>query len=291
MFPSISINRYFAMAIAVAFAGTGWLFAAQPTSTGLYGPIEKEVQSDYSHIQVRKKGNTRTLMFVRDNGEEVVETMVNLDRPYDMLIDYTRSMFLSYAQRPEQKKVLIVGLGGGSMIDFLQKYDPQLNIDVVEIDPAIIDVADKYFNIRAGEKLKIIKSDGLKYLAETPEKYDVIYMDAFLKPSADTDVNGVPLALKTDQFYKQMQQKLTPGGLVVFNLNPHAGSRDDIAGIVKAFPQTYVYRLARGEGFVVVGATVAERQSQAVITRQAADADRHFKASFSLENLSKTLQR
>jgi len=166
-----------------------------------YGRVEADIRSDYSHIKLRKLGRVCTLFFVRDNGDEVVETMVNLDHPQDLLIDYTQYMFLSYAHRPEQKKVLVVGLGGGSMVHFLKISDPALKIDVVEIDPQIVDLANKYFQIRSEGNVKIICQDAFKYLAETTEKYDVIYMDAFLKPSQGTDPNGVPLALKTTQFY------------------------------------------------------------------------------------------
>src|SRR5215471_9984443 len=186
--------------------------AAGQSITRIYGPVEADVQSAYSHIRVRKLDNKYSLMFVRDSGEEVIESMVDLSRPQDLLLDYTRSMFLSYAHFPEPKKVLIVGLGGGSMVNFLTRYDPKLAVDVVEIDPSIIELAGKFFKIHESEQIKIIKADGLKYLAEAKSKYDVIYLDAFLKPSADTDPNGVPLALKTAQFYKQIQERLTPDG-------------------------------------------------------------------------------
>ena len=264
--------------------------AQRPQGPERYGQVEADIRSDYSHIKVRKLGRVCTLFFVRDNGEEVIETMVDLDRPQDLLIDYTRYMFLSYAHRPEQKKVLIVGLGGGSMVHFLKIADPGLKIDVVEIDPQIVDLANKYFQIRSEGNVKIICQDAFKYLAETNEKYDVIYMDAFLKPSQGTDPNGVPLALKTTQFYQQVEQKLTPDGLVVFNLNPHAGSRDDIAAISAAFRQTYVYRIPGGLGYVVVGSTAETRDSPQTIDRQTAEADRRFKANFSLQRLARNLQ-
>jgi spermidine synthase len=64
-------------------------------------------------------------------------------------------------------------------------------------------------------------------------------MDAFLKPSEETDGTGAPLALRTQQFYKQMQEKLKPGGLVAFNLNPHEELADDIRAIAGSFPQIY----------------------------------------------------
>src|SRR5207249_2746318 len=55
-----------------------------------YGEIEVSFKSDYSTIRIRKQRNTRTLSFIRDNGEEVIESIVNLDRPHDLIVPYTR---------------------------------------------------------------------------------------------------------------------------------------------------------------------------------------------------------
>lgn len=264
--------------------------AAQQDTLDSLGRVEADVRSTYSRIRIRKLETTRSLIFVRDSGEEVIESMIDLARPQDLLIEYTQFMFLSYAHQPEPKRVLIVGLGGGSMVHFLRKYDPKVIVDVVEIDKSIIEVADKYFDVRTAGNVNIIQADGFKYLADTKERYDVIYMDAFLKPSRDTDPNGVPLALKTSRFYKQMQGKLTTGGMVVFNLNPHSGSRNDIAGITSAFRHTYVYQLPRG-GYVVAASMASERDLPSTILRQAKQADRRFGASFSLERLAYQLQR
>ena len=134
----------------------------------------------------------RTLAFVRDNGQEAFETQVDLDKPYELTITYVPFMFNNYLLEPKPKRVLIVGLGGGSMIHFLKRYDPEVKIDSVEIDPAVVEIAKKYFNVPDDDNVKLMAEDGLKYLESTDAKYDVIYMDAFLKPSADTDKTGAP---------------------------------------------------------------------------------------------------
>jgi spermidine synthase len=137
--------------------------------------------------------------------------------------------------------------------------------------------------------VSVITADGLQYLADTDAAYDVIYMDAFLKPSAGTDTTGAPLHLKTVQFYQDVQQKLKPGGVVVFNLNPHAKVRDDLQTIRSAFRQTYVFHLPGSRGLVAVGAASAERLSAAELTARAGDLDRRFRTSFSFERMSRRL--
>jgi spermidine synthase len=154
----------------------------------------------------------------------------------------------------------------------------------------VVEIADKYFGVRSGGNVDIITADGIKYLQETDRRYDVIYMDAFLKPTAATDSTGVPLASKTIEFYEQIQQKLLPDGLVVFNLNPHSGVRKDIAIMRRAFPQVYVYRLA-ASGYVVVASTSPHRFSEGEILKQAAGLDQRWKTPYSMERLARRLEK
>jgi spermidine synthase len=250
------------------------------------GELELDVKSDYSRIRIRRTDNVRTLWFVRDSGEEVVESRVDMERPYDLLVDYTRFMFLSYLFRPAQEKVLIVGLGGGAMVHFLRHYDPKVHTEVVEIDPVIVKIADRYFGARTGEGVNIVTADGMEHLKATQLRYDVIYMDAFLKPSRSTDETGVPLRLKTLQFYKDVQKKLTPEGLVVFNINPHSKMDEDVRTIRDAFPQTYVFRLPQEGGYVVVGSMSEQRLSRNALLTRAGELDRRFRTSYSFRNMA-----
>lgn len=282
-----------ATALVLAFA------AAWPSPSGearaaalqVPGQLELDQVSNYSHVKVTRDRGTRTLWFVRDNGEHVVESKLDLERPDDLLIEYTRFMFLSYVFRPEPQKVLIVGLGGGSMVHFLKIHDPKVKVDVVEIDPLIVSIADRYFGVKSGGNVDVKVTDGLAYLQETDAKYDVIYMDAFLRPSGGTDTTGVPLHLKTLAFYEQMKKRLNPDGAVVFNLNPHLSIRQDIQTIREAFPNTYVFRLQGYEGFVVIASTAEEPMTPTAISAEAARLDRRLKAPFSFRAMAGRLSR
>ena len=117
--------------------------------------------------------------------------------------------------------MLIVGLGGGAMVHFLEHYDKDVRVDALEIDPVVAQAADRFFNVRSRGNVRVLVSDGFRYLQETDQAYDVIYMDAFLKPSEQTDSTGTPLSLKTERFYKDVQRHLRRPGVVVFNVNPH----------------------------------------------------------------------
>jgi spermidine synthase len=186
--------------------------------------------------------------------------------------------------------VLIVGLGGGAMVHFLRHYDAEAIVDAVEIDPAVVKIADRWFDVRRGENVRIFTEDGLAYLRRTEDRYDVIYMDAFLKPSRETDSTGLPLRLKTVQFYQDVQTKLTPGGVVVFNLNQHASLAADIQALRSAFAQVYVFRTPE-PNVVVVGSGAKPREPLSRLQAQAKTADHRLKASFSFQELLKSLAR
>jgi spermidine synthase len=256
------------------------------------GRLEEEVRSEYSRMKIRRVGQVRTLWFVRDNGDEVVESMVDMERPHDLLVDYTKYMFTSYLLRPKQEKVLIVGLGGGAMIHFLKHYDPKVKVDVVEIDPAVVKVADKYFGVRSGGNVNIVTKDAFDYLKKTDARYDVIYMDAFLKPAAGkTNPTGVPLHLMTIKFYKEVQTKLQPDGMVVFNINPHETVGEEIKNIREAFPQTYVFQLPNFGGNVVVGSMARKRMDLRELETAATELDRRFQTTYPFRLMVRYLER
>ncbi len=264
-------------------------FLDQQADAGLTEITELQVKSKFSNIKVTRNTETRTLWFVRDNGEEVVESSLNLNAPHDLLIDYTRFMFLSYLFQPKPKRVLIVGLGGGSMVHFMNHYDPRYQVDVVEIDPQIITIAANYFGVSSNNRVNIMNLDGFAYLKNTDARYDVIYMDAFLKPSNDTDETGVPIRLKTVKFYKEIQQKLNPDSVVVFNINPHAGIAEDIATIREAFPQVYEFRMRYGS--VVVGSMSPKRMTPAAMTTAARQLENRFPRSLRFQSMAARLVR
>jgi spermidine synthase len=255
------------------------------------GELEHEVQSNFSHIVIRRRGPVRSMLFVRDTGDEALESQIDLRRPHVLQFEYLQFMFASYLFRPEQTDVLIIGLGGGGMVHFLQRTDPQVRIDAVEIDPEVVKLADKFFNVRTGGNVTIHTADGFKFIADAKKPYDVIYMDAFLKPSAGTDGTGAPLTLRTRRFYEQMQSKLKPGGAVVYNLNPHPQLAQDIREIAEAFPQTYAFPLTRFGGAVVVGSTTKERVTPPELAARGLALDRRFKSDLSFQEMARRVQR
>jgi spermidine synthase len=247
--PSVAVPVLLAVAfLAAAVAMIVWAMSSTPT----LGDLEHEEQSAFSRIRVRRDGDVRALTFVRDNGQEAVQSRINLTAPQTLVSPYAHSMFAGYLYQTEPRRVLIVGLGGGAMVRFLTHHEPRVEIDAVEIDPVVVRLADEYFGVRSGGNVRVHTADAVAFVESTANRYDLILMDAFLRPSSETDTTGVPTRLKTLEFLGRLKRTLAPGGVVAFNVNEHDRMADDIAAVTTVFGHVAIYRSPPSDNKVVI---------------------------------------
>ncbi|MDG5467848.1 fused MFS/spermidine synthase [Deltaproteobacteria bacterium IMCC39524] len=130
---------------------------------------------------------------------------------------------------PQGKDCLMLGLGAGTIPGIFQAHG--VMTDVLDIDPVVFDVAETYFNFRNNGKS--IVEDARYYLINTPRKYDFVVLDVF---SGDT----MPAHLLSLEAYELINQVLSPGGIMAFNL---FGSLDKdsymTASIIKTLQQVF----------------------------------------------------
>ena len=113
---------------------------------------------------------------------------------------------------PSPRRVLIVGLGGGTLPVFLHRHHSGTLIDVVDIDPAVISVAKQHFGFTEDARMKAYAGDGRAFIERAPKAhYDLILLDAF-------GGSEVPAHLTTREFLLAVRQALTPDGVVVSNV-------------------------------------------------------------------------
>jgi len=170
-------------------------------------------KSLYREVLVYEEGGERCMCFTRQCriGRQ---SCIYLAEPKRFALNYTRMMLAGtlFTGAPP-RRVLIVGLGGGSLPTALREILPQAQIDVVEIDPAVTRVARKYFNFRDDPRMKVIELDGRVYVKRairSGEKYDVVMLDAF-------DHEYIPEHLLTREFLTEVKSLLTPTGVLVGN--------------------------------------------------------------------------
>ena len=268
----------------------GWLRVTAIVALGVAlaacrGALVHEVESQYSHIQVYDSGGRRALYFGGDQGTRVVETLMDLSQPHVLQHAYSHAAMAAFLYRPRAGSCLLVGLGGGAMVRFLNHHFPDLRLDVVELDPAIVAVARDFFGATAGPRTRILVGDGRDYLERAAERYDVILIDAHLHPGERTDAGGHPLTLKTEEFYRSIARRLSPGGIVMFNILMGPDAQRYVDGVRNAFVAAHVYQ-PRGTGNLIVFATAqAPLAEEAELRERARELDRRGGYGFSFERI------
>jgi len=106
--------------------------------------------------------------------------------------------------------ILVLGVGGGTVIELLHSQFPKARITGVDIDPAIIDITKKYFLTGNIAYLEFITADAKKYVQQSKLKYDCIIIDIFIG-------NAIPEFVKTTSFITLCKQRLSSNGAICIN--------------------------------------------------------------------------
>jgi spermidine synthase len=181
-----------------------------------FGRVVVEKPSLYSSIFVYERGSVVTLMFGK-RMPAPVQSQVDLKAPRKHMLEYSTMAFCGLLYQPQPKRLLVVGLGGGVIPREMRHYYPEMEIDVVEIDPEIPPIATKYMGFLADDKLRVQVEDGRVFVKKRlrhnpPEpKYDMVILDAF---------NGdyIPFHLMTREFLEEIKGVLSDDGVVVANV-------------------------------------------------------------------------
>ncbi|SEH46575.1 Spermidine synthase [Halopenitus malekzadehii] len=206
------------------------------------GQVVYQTQTPYQQLEVIDSGDTRTLYL---DGQR--HSAMDLSNPDRHVFSYTRYFHLPYlfADDPDDiDRVLFIGGGGFTGPKrFVEEYDA--TVDVVEIDPEVIDVAKQYFDVEESEQLRIHNDDGRRYLRNTNETYDLIVLDAYKK-------DKVPFQLTTKEFMELSNDRLSDDGMVFANvISAPSGPasrfyRAEYATMNAVYPTVYSFPTAGG---------------------------------------------
>ena len=198
-----------------------------------------EEYSAYHHILVQDEGNARVLYFDDD-----AQSTMDLRNEWTGGFEYTDFFHLPLLLDPSIRSALFVGLGGGTgPKSFLDTY-ADVKVQVVEIDPKVVEVARKYFALPQNRRLKITVADGRTYMQRGRGKYGAIIMDAYA-----SGPNGayLPYHLATKEFFDIAYGKLNDGGSLLYNvIGVYGDMNDDIVRGIRAtldatFEMVYVF--------------------------------------------------
>ncbi len=185
-------------------------FAALPVLGCTAQTVIYEKASSYNTIIVTEdhKG-LRTLLFERGGGRQSV---VKPGDPDHLELPYARVALAGLALCEEPRRILVVGLGGGTLPMFLRKHYPAATIDVAEIDPDVLDVAKRFFGFVEDERMRAHVGDGRQFIENARQSdYDIVFLDAF-------GARAVPKQLTTREFLQAARRVLVTSGVVVSNV-------------------------------------------------------------------------
>lgn len=186
-----------------------------------------EGDSPFHHVTISERDGIRTMHMGLEAGE--AETSMSVSDPEFPVFEYPGMMMLGLALGPN-KRILMLGLGGGFVPGIFQRRLPEHDLTVVELDPLVAKLAGEWFGFHPGGNVELVISDGYEHVSQAPPGgYDQIWLDAF-------GGNYIPPHLADPDFLRLCRSKIVEGGLVVQNLHQTSTRyRGQLRQIVEVF--------------------------------------------------------
>lgn len=143
-----------------------------------------------------------------------IQSRMQIGRPDLLLLEYTRLMMGFLLLVPRPGSIAMVGLGGGSLAKFCYRYLPKSRIEVIEINPHVIALRDKFEVPKDDHRFHVHEADAADFVRTAQCRYDVILVDGF-------DSDGLPACLASRTFYDNCFDLLEPHGVLVANFHSH----------------------------------------------------------------------
>ena len=197
-------------------------------------------------------------------------------------LPYASSAMIGLAFTQYVERILVIGVGGGSIPMFLRQHHPSAHIDVVDIDPQIIDLAKQFFNFAENASLRSYAQDGRLFIESNQIPYDLIFLDAFNEA-------GIPKHLTTKEFLLAIKKALKPSGVIIANLwstpklNPLYKSM--LRTYQEVFAEVYTLRVRTAGNKIVIALPKFRGLSLNSITQNAQQVSAQIPLPFDLSEL------
>lgn len=168
-------------------------------------------RTPHHEIKVVDIDDIRYLIF--GTGITREQSAIKLSNLDEDVFEYSKIALLSLHFISNISSILIVGLGGGIIPRQINKFLPEVHVDVLEIDPEVIKIAEEFFYFKTNEKVHVHVGDALLSIKNLGRQYDIIIVDAF-------GHNYTPFPLMSVEFLRDIKERCSKTGIVVFNTSP-----------------------------------------------------------------------
>jgi spermidine synthase len=152
----------------------------------------------------------------------LMQSAMRLADPNALDLAYTQQMMSFLLFLPHPRRIVLIGLGGGSLMKFCATRLPSVDFTAVEISPDVIAFRDLFQLPPDDTRLRILEADGAAYMQDVEKGIDVVLVDAF-------DEHGFAPPLANRAFLDSIFSKLSGNGVLVINL---AGEKESYAGLI-----------------------------------------------------------
>lgn len=169
--------------------------------------IHRSVDREIS-VEVSEKDGIRSLHL----GSDTVQSSMKLADPVELVLSYTRAMMAFLLFMPRPQRILMIGLGGGSLAKFIYHRLPSVETTVVESQSQVIAAARQYFHVPPDDaRFRVEYEEGSRWVAAHPRGCDVLMVDGY-------DGYAQVAELSSERFYADARMALIDGGILVVNL-------------------------------------------------------------------------
>ncbi len=157
--------------------------------------VVDRIEGPRGEVIVYENGNLRSMCFA-DN-PKLTQAAMYTDRPLAYRSEFIGLMLAGLAAVEAPRRLLLLGLGGGGMARLAMQACPEATIDVVEIDPAVVTAAERWFGLEPSDRLRVHVSDAAAWLRSQEDRFDLAWVDCF-------DARQVPAHLTTRAFAERV---------------------------------------------------------------------------------------
>lgn len=225
------------------------------------GKVVFQTRDEMGTIQVIEDTHERALHF----DSEPKQSAMDLGDPVRLVLSYTRAMLAPLLFAPSPRRILLIGLGGGSIAKFLLYHYPDAHVDVVELREKVVTVARDWFSLPDEPRLRVFVEDGGSFVRSATHTWDLVLVDAF-------DRRGIAYSVCGPGFFGALRERLRLGGLLAINLwsRDIVGLEDMVEDIGTAFDAPVSRLPVQGKDNVIAiagGSPLPRRSTRPLSTR------------------------
>ncbi len=196
-----------------------------------------EGESVYNYLRVNRQDDLTTLStHVVLGTQSMYSTKAGLT---DLYFDLALLAYLCFENRIEatSMQTLVLGFATGTFAKLSRHFFPDTKVDGVEIDPEIVSLGRKYFDLQ-DQDARVFIEDGRVFVNRSDKKYRLVFIDAF------HDVT-CPFHMATREFFLQLKKNLAEDGIIALNINMRSQLQPDLftylsGTVASVFPKAMV---------------------------------------------------